>query len=381
MKALHVVNVSFVLPYYIGEQFEYFQEKGIDFYVGCTPDDFLYQFSKSKKISVIPVRILREINLKEDIISIWRLSKVIRKEGIDIVIGHTPKGALIGLLAGVIAGVKSRVYFRHGIMYETSKGVKRFILRFIERFTGLIATQVICVSPSVLEFSNENKLSAITKNVLLNKGTCNGINVIKYNPLAIDHQYVNLLRSKYNFKPTDKVIGFVGRLVNDKGINELITAWKEIIKQYDNVKLFLVGPFEERDALSSSMKDYIKNEPTIQCTGLVNDTAPFYALMNIFILPSYREGFPTAVLEASAMELPVITTQVTGCRDSIVNNETGMFTTLNPMDITRKIVFYLENESIAKEHGLNGREFVLDNFDQKVIWQEIENKVFGFNAL
>lgn len=376
MKVLHVVNVSFVLPYYIGEQFGYFQEKGIEFYVGCTPDNFLYQFSETKGFTVIPLKILREINVIEDIKSIWKLSKAIRKESIDIVIGHTPKGALIGLLAGAIAGVKNRVYFRHGVMYETSKGIKRFILKSIERFTGFLATKVICVSPSVLEFSNKKKLSAISKNILLNKGTCNGISAVMYNPSAIDNQYIDCLRSKYNIKPTDKVIGFVGRLVNDKGINELIAAWKEIIKQHDNVKLFLVGPFEERDALSSSLQHYIKNEPTILYTGLVKDTAPFYALMNIFILPSYREGFPTVVLEASAMELPVITTQVTGCRDSIVNNQTGMFTTLDPIDITRKIIFYLENKLIAKEHGLNGREFVLDNFDQRVIWQEIEKKVF-----
>lgn len=376
MKILHVVNVSFVLPYFIGEQFDYFQEKGFELYVACTPDKFLYEYSEKKAFTTVPINILREFNIKEDLISIWKLSKVIKQEKIDIVIGHTPKGALIGLVAAKLAGVKNRVCFRHGLMYETSSGLKRTILKLIEKLTGSLASKVVCVSPSVLTISNQEGISSPKKNLLLNKGTCNGINAeSKFNPKLINDDDLDRLRLKYTIKPTDRVVGYVGRLVNDKGINELIEAWKELINKYDDVRLLLVGPFEERDGISSSLQEYVLNEPSIIYTGLVNETVNFYSLMDVFILPSYREGFPTVVLEASAMELPVITTLATGCIDSIMENKTGVYTALNPKGIIEKIMYYLDNDILAKEHGRNGRKFIVDNFDQKVIWQEIEKKV------
>jgi len=377
MKALHVVNISFVLPYYIGEQFDFFQEKGVKFYIASSPDPFLFDYCKEKNLKAIPVHILREINIKEDIKATIKLFKVIKRKKIDVVIGHTPKGALLAMLAATLARTTNRIYFRHGLMYETSKGLKRFVLKNIERFTGSLATKIICVSPSVLRISNHEKLSKPKKNILLNRGTCNGIDaLVKFNPAKIRQQDVEALKMMYDIKASDKVVGYVGRLVNDKGINELIQAWKSILKTRKNIKLLLVGPFEKRDAIDPAVQKFIDDEPTIISTGLIQETALYYALMDLFILPSYREGFPTVVLEASSMELPVITTQATGCIDSIINNETGVFTSLKPADIVKHILYYLDNESVANDHGQNGRSFVLKNFDQHVIWREIQKKVY-----
>ena len=377
MKVLHVVNVSFVLPYYIGSQFDYFNQKGVQFYVACTPDDLFFKFSKAKKVVPIPLNILRKISIWADIKAVFKLYNVIKREKIDIVIGHTPKGALIGMLAAALAKIDKRIYFRHGLLYETSTGFKRSLLMQIEKFTGRLATKVVCVSSSVLEVSNREKLSHPTKNIMLNKGTCNGIDAtVTYNKNFNSLEEIEALRTKYGIEPGDQVIGFVGRLVNDKGINALVAAWQELLKKKKNIKLLLVGPFEKRDALDQEVVDYISNEKTIIHTGLIEKIAPFYGLMTVFVLPSYREGFPTVVLEASAMEIPVITTKSTGCIDSIIENETGLFTSIKPEAITEKITYYLANEHIATEHGKNGREFVLKNFDQEVIWQEIDKKLF-----
>lgn len=376
-KVLHVVNISFVLPYYIGEQFDYFSAKGLKFYVACQPSAHLFQYAETKGFKAVPVNIVRKISIYEDLKAIYTLVKLIKSEKIDIVIGHTPKGGLVGMMAGYVAGVKTRVYYRHGLMFETSKGIKRVILKGIERFTGYLATKVVCVSPSVLAYSNEEKLSAVQKNLILNKGTCNGIDArIRFSPDHMDIDQLEKRRLQYGISPKDKVVGFVGRLVNDKGISELLKAWDKLIKSHDNIKLLLVGPLEERDELPGAAKEYIKRTASIIHTGLIEDIAPFYALMNIFILPSYREGFPTVVLEASAMGLPVLTTKVTGCKDAILENETGMFIGHHPEGICEKINFYLNNPKTAIEHGKNGRAFVLDNFDQLKIWQEIETKVF-----
>lgn len=372
IRVLHVVNISFVLPYYIGDQFDYFSERGVDFYVACQPSEHFTRYCKEKKISRFNVNILREINVLEDIRAVNQLRKFIKREKIEIVIGHTPKGGLIGMLASYFAGVNRRVYFRHGVMFETSTGIKRFVLKTIERFTGHLAKQVVCVSPSVINFSNSERLSAAKKNILLNKGTCNGIDSInRFNRGGIDVERIEKLKFQYHIKSDDRVIGFVGRLVNDKGINELLQAWKIISERHKDVKLLLVGPFEERDSVSEEMKYYIENTESIIHPGLIHDISPFYALMDVFILPSYREGFPTVVLEASSMELPVLTTRVTGCRDSLVDNETGLFIDLNTIDIVEKIEFYLANPLIRIKHGVNGRRFVVENFDQKRIWKEI----------
>ena len=325
----------------------------------------------------IPLNILRKISIWADIKAVFKLYNVIKREKIDIVIGHTPKGALIGMLAAALAKIDKRIYFRHGLLYETSTGFKRSLLMQIEKFTGRLATKVVCVSSSVLEVSNREKLSHPTKNIMLNKGTCNGIDAtVTYNKNFNSLEEIEALRTKYGIEPGDQVIGFVGRLVNDKGINALVAAWQELLKKKKNIKLLLVGPFEKRDALDQEVVDYISNEKTIIHTGLIEKIAPFYGLMTVFVLPSYREGFPTVVLEASAMEIPVITTKSTGCIDSIIENETGLFTSIKPEAITEKITYYLANEHIATEHGKNGREFVLKNFDQEVIWQEIDKKLF-----
>lgn len=380
-KVLHVVNISFVLPYYIGDQFDFFMEKGVKFYVACQASKHLSEYSAEKDFIPKEVNILRKISPYEDFKAVYKLWKIIKAEKIDLVIGHTPKGGLIGLLAAYLAGVEQRIYFRHGLMYETSNGVKRFFLRGIEIFTGYLATKVVCVSPSVISLSNTERLSAASKNIILNKGTCNGIDALyKFNNVNIDIEHVFNLREMHGLSSEDRIIGYVGRLVNDKGINELLLAWKELLKVHSDIKLLLVGPLEERDSLSEEATSYIKNTPSIIYTGLIKDVEFYYCLMNIFILPSYREGFPTVVLEASAMELPVITTRVTGCKDSIIENHTGVFVDLNPDDIKIKIDQYLNNPQLAKKHGIMGRSFVLNNFDQLKIWSEIENKVFECNS-
>jgi glycosyltransferase involved in cell wall biosynthesis len=373
MKVLHVVNISFVLPYYIGGQFDFFSDKGIEMYVACSPSEDLEVYSKEKNFKTIPIHILRKINPFIDLLAVIKLAWAIKKNKIDIVVGHTPKGALIGMTAAYLVGIKKRIYFRHGIMYETSTGFKRSVLKFLEKFTGSLATKVICVSPSVLKISNKIKLSKTEKNIILSKGTCNGIDSInQFNPAVVSNSKKKNLERTLGISENDIVIGYTGRLVKDKGIEELIEAWVRVKKKYHNTKLLLIGPFEKRDALSTRCSDFIKNEDSIIWVGQVSDTFNYYYLMDVFVLPSYREGFPTVVLEASAMKLPVITSRSTGCIDSIIENQTGIFTEISPDEIFKSIAFYIQNSEVRISHGLNGRQYVVENFQQQRIWSEID---------
>lgn len=367
-KVLHVVSVSFSLRYFIGNQFRYFGNRGYEFSVACSPSDDLESYSKEMNFKVANILITRQIKPLQDILSIYSLYNFIKDENFDIVISHSPKGGLIGMTAAFLARTPRRVFFRHGLVFETTKSLKKILLIFVEKWIGLLSHKVVSVSPSILERTKYFKLNNVSKNVMLSRGTCNGIDLNKFEFRNKKNRIVN---------SDNIVIGFVGRLCKDKGIVQLIEAWSIVEKRNNLVKLLLVGPFDERDVLPNSIANSIKENPNIIHMGHIDDVAPFYNEMDIFILPSFREGFPTVVLEAAASQLPVITTRRTGCVDSIIENETGIYTELNPIDISSNIQFYIDNPLIRKIHGMNGRRMAEEYFDEKIIYAEIEKHILS----
>lgn len=370
MNILHVVNIYFVLPYFIGDQFTYFKERGYQMNVVCSPSEYLADYAKKQGFDYIETPVNRSISIKQDVASIRNICKFIRKKKIDIVVGHTPKGALLAMIAGWLCRVPKRIYFRHGLVYETSHGLKRTILKTVDRIASACATQIVCVSPSVLKRSIEDRLAPAKKQMILSKGTCNGIDTQgHFNPANIDKARLSELKAKYGIKDDDFVIGYSGRMVRDKGIIELVRAFDKL-KDADNCKLLLVGMFEKRDALPDDVKNRIENDPRIIYTGFINGGMEYYyAMMNVYVLASYREGFPTGVLEAQSMGNPVITTRVTGCCDSIIDGKTGLFIDNDADDLAKKIDMIRRDNAID---GMEGRKWVVDNYDSRIIWKEIE---------
>lgn len=370
MNVLHVVSVFFSLRYFIGGQFLYFKKKGYNMHVVCSPSEYLSNYAKECGFSYMETPITRSISLLEDIKAIKNICRYIKNNQIDIIVGHSPKGAMVAMIAGWLCSVPKRIYFRHGLVYETSKGLKRQMLIMVDRLTSFFATKIVCVSPSVLNKSIEDKLAPVNKQIILAKGTCNGIDIQKqFNPCIIDKDKLYSLRLKYDISENDFIIGYSGRLVKDKGIIELINAF-ESLADNERCKLLLVGVFEERDALPENVRQHILEDKRIIYTGFINGGMEYYySLMNVYVLPSYREGFPTGSLEAQAMEVPVITTHVTGCCDSIIQNKTGLFVSHDSKDIAEKIDEIRINHSIS---GKEGRKWVVDNFDSNIIWREIE---------
>lgn len=370
-KVLHIVNIPFVLPYFLGDQINFLLDNKIIPTIACSKSSKLDEFVKLYNIEKFEVDVVRRIDVVTDLKSVFKLYKFIRKEQFDYVIGHTPKGALLAMIASRLVGTRHRIYFRHGLVFETSSGLKLKMMFFLEKLTSLLATQIVSVSESVLNYSVEHRFGRKEKNILLNKGTCNGVDVSRYSKNS-NH----LLKSDLGIDKENIIIGYVGRLVNDKGINELVEAWKMLIKEYKNITLLLVGPFEERDALSDDIIDFVEQEESIIVTGLVDNSQVYYNIMDIFILPSYREGFPTVVLEASSMEIPIITTKSTGCVDSIKENVTGVFTEINANSIKDKIEYYIANPYIRLMHGKNGRIWIEENFKQEVVWRAIKEEIY-----
>jgi glycosyltransferase involved in cell wall biosynthesis len=376
-RVLHVITVSFVINHFFGKQFIYLKEKkGNEYHLGCSSSNDFLQFSKELGYIPFEVEITREISPIKDLKAIVKIYRYIKRNKIDKVVGHTPKGGMVAMIAAFLANVSDRIYFRHGIIYETSTGIKRILLKNIDRLTGFFSTNVVCVSNSVKQISDKDKLNNPNKNLVLGLGTCNGIDTEgRFNPISKSLESIDLLKNTYNITTEDKVVGYVGRLVKDKGIDDLIHAWNILIKERPNSKLLLVGPIEEKDSISDYSKDQIKSNPTIIFEDFVTDASTYFALMDIFVLPTYREGFPTVSLEASSMGVPVIITKATGCTEAIIENQTGLFVSNEPNDIAEKVLYYLDNQDVAKKHGEQGRLFVQTNFEQSKIWDLIEEKI------
>ncbi len=367
---LHVVNIYFVLPYFIGDQFKYFKEKGYNMNVVCSPSEYLSDYAQKQGFEYLESPVNRNISISQDFVSIRNICKFVKKQKIDIVVGHTPKGGLLAMIAGWLMRVPIRIYVRHGLVYETSKGLKRFILMSVDRLTSFCSTKVVCVSPSVLRKSIEDHLAPAKKQMIWHKGTCNGIDTLNhFNPAVIVPARLTGLKARYGIGEDDFVIGYSGRLVRDKGIIELVRAFDKL-QLADNCKLLLVGMFEKRDALPEDIQERILNDSRIIYTGFINGGMEyFYSMMDIYVLASYREGFPTGVLEAQAMEKPVITTRVTGCCDSIIDGRTVFFVNNTAEDIVEKIDKIRLDKAID---GCEGRKWVIENFDSRLVWKEIE---------
>lgn len=374
---LHVVNIYFALPYFIGDQFLYLNDKGYDLHVICSPSEHLKEYSKKQSFKYLELPILRSFSIIQDTKSLFQICKYIKYNKIETIVGHTPKGALLAMIAGYITKVPNRIYFRHGLMYETSIGLKRKILILMERITSFCAKKIVCVSPSVAQISLIDKLNDPSKQFILGKGTCGGIDALnKFNPDNIDNIKLDLIRDNLNIRNSDFVIGYCGRLVRDKGIVELVTAFNQISSSKSDCKLLLVGDFEERDALPPEIIEIIEKDKRIIKTGFIyNDIEYYYKLMSLYVLASYREGFPISVLEASAMQLPILTTKVTGCIDSIIEGYTGEYVLINAESILQGILKIQTSTEII-QMGNNGRNFVLKYFDNHILWPIIEKELY-----
>lgn len=372
-KILHTVNIPFVIPFILGDQITYFTGKGHEIHVACSTGGNLETYRTKWNFKLLNIVISRKISLLQDLVSIFNLIIYIKKYKIDIVVGHTPKGALVAMIASFFSGVSKRIYFRHGLMFETSHGLKKLLFIFIERTTSIFSTEIICVSNSVLNQSIKLRLSSERKMKIINKGSCNGVDAaLQFNRNNLDPKLINDIKFNLKLTSTDFVVGYIGRLARDKGINELILAWDLVKLKNKNSKLVLCGPLDERDPIDIDLYQKIFNDHTILLVGEITNPEYYYALFSLFILPSYREGFPTVVLEASAMELPVITTNSTGCIDSIIDGETGIITSITPSGICDSIFYYMENSSLVESHGLKGRNHILKNYQNIDIWKQLE---------
>ena len=372
MKLIHVFSIFGTAESFFDGQFKYLTDKGYEIVVVSSDAPNTDAFCRRNGIRFVPVNIPRSVSPMAIAKAVKSICSLIRKEKADAVFGHTPVGALCAMIAARLCGVENRVYYRHGLIYTTMKGLKHTIFKAEEKFVASLATSVINVSHSLSKLAVADGLNRAEKQYVIGHGTCGGIDAQNiFNPLLVNPDNLAKLKEKFELNDADVIFGFCGRICNDKGIPELVDAFEMFQKRHSDVKvkLLFIGRFDTRDGISDEKKLQIESNKDIVISGYIDKSniPYYYSLLDVFVFPSHREGFGMCVVEASAMEKPILDSRAHGCVDAIVEHETGEYIDLSAEGICKGMEQMLDADLRGKL-GMNGRKRVLEWYDFKVMW-------------
>ena len=368
-RLLYIVTHPMTARYLLCGQLAWMQKNGFDVSLISSPGPDLDVTAERERVAVFPLPIEREIHPLKDLWTLLRLYRLIRQIRPDMVNASTPKAGLLGMVAARIARVPLRIYTLRGLRLETKKGFARAILHFTEKVASVCATQIICVSESLRQRYLSLGIIPASKIRVLGAGSSNGVDVLRFASQESSAQKESL-KQTLGIPPSAPVIGFVGRLVHDKGIEELVDAFESLRKEFPAVHLLVLGDFEKGDPVSAHFAAKLNEMGQIVRTGFVPDTAPYYGLMDLLVFPSHREGFPNVPLEASCSAIPTVGFRVTGTVDAVQDGVTG--TLVNCGDVTaftKAISMYLSDERLRREHGRAAYERVCAVFARERVWQ------------
>lgn len=310
-------------------------------------------------IRVIDLPMHREIALGSDIKSLVNLYKLFRNEKPYILHANTPKGSLLAMMAGMMARIPHRIYTVTGLRYQGATGLFRFILKCMERITCLCATNVIPEGNGVLHCLKKDNITNKPLRIIHN-GNINGVDTAFFSPELFPEN--DKSDSKFTFV-------FVGRIVKDKGIHELV----ECMRQLD-CKLILVGAFEDGDPVSDEAKQFLLNSPKVKFVGWQTDIRPFLAEADALVFPSYREGFPNVPMQAGSMGKACIVTNINGCNEIIKDGLNGkIIEPRNATALLNTMKWFMNHPEEVKRMAGNARKMIQDRYEQKDVWQGLLN--------
>jgi len=337
------------------------------------PAGHLEKAAESQNARGIPIKMTRKITPLQDLRSLYKLYRVLRREKPFFVHTHTPKAGLIGMLASYFARVPHRLHDIAGLPLVEATGFKRQILVWVEKITYFCATRVYPNSRGLHKIVLENKFAAPDKFKVLDKVSSNGVDTAKFNKEHYKAEELQDLRESLGINQEDFVWVFVGRMVKDKGINELVKAFEILSERNPQLKLLLVGMFEkDLDPLLPETMKSIENNPGIIEAGTQHDVRPYLAISDLLVFPSYREGFPNVPMEAGAMGLPAIVTDINGCNEIIEEGKNGLiFPPKNVEAIVEAAERLLDEPELFQELARNARPMISSRFEQEGIWKEI----------
>lgn len=333
-----------------------------------SPGEDLEAVAEREGVRTVELPMERRISLFKDIRSLWAMIKLIRKEKPWMAYSLTPKAGLVTMIAGKLCGVPVRVHMFTGLVFPTATGLKRQILMFTDRLTCFCATVVNPEGEGVKRDLERYHISSKPLTIIGN-GNINGLDMDFY-----DRTPEVLEKAKTYQKEGTTTYCFVGRIVGDKGINELVAAFKRLHAEHPATRLLLVGPFEDNlDPVSEETRATIEALSAIEAVGWQSDVRPFLAASDVFVFPSYREGFPNVVMQAGALGLPSIVTDINGSNEIIRNGENGVIIPSKDKEaLYQTLKDTLENPDKWKTIAANARESIARRYEQQMLWKEIK---------
>ena len=356
---------SFVIPVAKGIR----EETGWDITVICDEDE-AFAGSLPAGIRYIPISMKRGISLG-GIAAMLKMVRTFRREKFDLVQYSTPNASLYASLAAWLARVPVRLYCQWGLAYVGFRGVKRILFKAIEKLVCTLSTWIEPDSFGNLRFSHEEGLYPEGKGSVVWNGSASGVDLEKFD-ISQKDLWRREIRSKLGIPADAPLMGFVGRITGDKGINELFAAFRRVLERYPQAYLMLVGRTEKAESVDEALYDWAKQEPRVIFCGYTDVVERYLAAMDVYLLPSYREGFGSVVIEAEAMGLPVIVSDIPGPTDAMVRDETGLVIPVKQVGpLAEAMETLIEDEERRGEMGRKGRDFARMRFDQKILIRKI----------
>jgi glycosyltransferase involved in cell wall biosynthesis len=377
LRLLRITTVPLSLKHLLKGQLAYMQQRHIDV-LAISADGPEVASVAAEGVRHEVVNMTRKITPVKDLGALMKLVGAMRRFRPDIVHSHTPKAGLLGMMAARIAGVPVRLHTVAGLPLMEASGMKRRLLVLTERITYFCATTVYVNSSGLLAYIEEH-ITRSDKFRIIGKGSTNGIDTDHYALTPEVQSAATALRAKLDISSDELVFCFVGRIVRDKGINELVEAFQRFTQERA-ARLILVGPFEDDlDPISEETRKILRDNKQITSLGYQSDVRVPLAASDIFVFPSYREGFPNVVMQACCMGLPCIVSDINGCNEIILDGQTGLV--VKPKNVN---ALYTAMHRLAlhtgdrKRYAAAAREFISANFSQQhvwnLIWEEYKSK-------
>ena len=355
-----------------------YHANGIDVTIVCNMDEE-YEAQLHEQFPFVhtrPIPFPRGMSYLGSVKSILALKKLFKEENFDLVQYSTPNASFYASVAARLARIPIRLYCQWGMVYVTRGGVKRKIFKWMEKTICKNSTMIQPDSYGNLEFCRKEGLYDESKSCVIWNGSAKGLDLTAFD-VSKKAEYAKEIKEKYGIPEDALVLGFVGRLGREKGCHELFGAFRSLKEQFPSLKLLFVGPIEKEETMEPDVLEYFRTCEDIIKTDRVSNVEKYISAMDVFALPSYREGFGMSVIEASAMEVPVVVTQYPGPSSAIKEGVSGISVPVKSTDeLARALAELFRDENKRTEMGKAGREFVVSSFDQVVFKQKyMENRL------
>jgi glycosyltransferase involved in cell wall biosynthesis len=368
-RLLRITTVPMSLHYLLGGQFAFMQSQGFEVLAVSSDGPEVGRIT-SEGVRHVVVPLTRKITPLSDLYCLFRLVGVMRSFRPSIVHTHTPKAGLLGMAAAWICRVPVRLHTVAGLPYFGSRGARRALLKLADRISFRLATRVYPNSIRLNEIMAREFGRLNGKAAVIGRGSSNGIDTTYFQRSPDVEEKASAIRAGNGIGTGDIVYSFIGRIVRDKGIVELVEAFKAVQQRRPGTWLILAGPFEgDLDPLPEKTSDEIRSNPHILAPGFQTDVRGWMAASDVFVFPSYREGFPNVLMQAACLGVPCIATDINGCNEIVRDQRTGLLVQVRDKQGLAEAMARLAGDpGLRKRMGEEGRRFVSENFRREEVW-------------